>query len=337
METLETHLAAADVPEPLLHKEGHLENTNDMKENIDIKYPYILKEDHLYKRLKCQVTAQDIIQESHTYEDIEIKSHKSKDTILVSRVVLAASSPFFKQCLKDMEDGGNITITDCCFESLSLTIKYLQTGFVNIANENMMQKVRALICRLQIGDFSVKRLTKCESTDNTLPLVKEEPSFSEDNAVTSYYNYIDMLDKQNNSLIQNKKKRKAVEWENDVISSLYKESCFDEEENDGAEDYSQFKDEDFKVEPKKSKTKVLKTFKCEECPKKFNTQNKLDHHVLKKHSLDNNGNLKCEHCPKLFKTPGEKKVHEETHSKPHKCEECGATFGRKSNLIGHMR
>ena len=75
------------------------------------------------------ISFQDIIQESHTYEDIEIKSHKSKDTILVSRVVLAASSPFFKQCLKDMEDGGNITITDCCFESLSLTMKYLQTGF----------------------------------------------------------------------------------------------------------------------------------------------------------------------------------------------------------------
>ena len=334
---METQLGAVDVPPSPQH---NLEKTNELKENIDIKYPCKkLREDHLYKRLKCQVNANDIIQESHKYEDIEIKSQKSKDTILVSRVVLAASSPFFKQCLKDMEDGGNITVTDCCFESLSLTMKYLQTGFVNIANENMMQKVKALISRLQIGDFNVKKIgiTKYESTDNTLPLVKEEPSYSEDNAVTSYYNYIDMLDKQNNSLRENKKKRKAAEWENDVISSLYKESCFDEEENYGAEDYSQFHDVDFKVEPKKRKTKVSKTYKCEECSKKFNTQDKLDHHVLKKHSSDTNGRLKCEHCPKLFKTPGERKVHEETHSKPHKCEECDATFGRKSNLIGHMR
>ena len=47
--------------------------------------------------------------------------------------------------------------------------------------------------------------------------------------------------------------------------------------------------------------------------------------------------MKCEHCPKTFTRLGDKNAHEQTHTRPFKCDQCGASFGRKSNLDGHMR
>ena len=49
------------------------------------------------------------------------------------------------------------------------------------------------------------------------------------------------------------------------------------------------------------------------------------------------GELKCKHCPKVFLRPGLRRVHEQLHTKPFKCTECDASFGRKSNLVGHQR
>jgi KRAB domain-containing zinc finger protein len=66
----------------------------------------------------------------------------------------------------------------------------------------------------------------------------------------------------------------------------------------------------------------------------------MDAHVQAEH---NNGtgsvaaDLRCKFCPKTFTKLAAKRAHEGFHTKPHKCAECDAAFGRRSNLIGHMR
>jgi uncharacterized Zn-finger protein len=47
--------------------------------------------------------------------------------------------------------------------------------------------------------------------------------------------------------------------------------------------------------------------------------------------------LECKYCRKQFDKPASRRVHERLHAKPYTCEECCAAFGRKSNLVAHVR
>ena len=166
--------------------------------------------------------------------------------------------------------------------------------------------------------------------NNVVSFIKEEPSNNEDNLVKSYLNYIEQLDNQNKST------ETKNQWRDDLLNSLYK---YSENDNDDMlmedENYEEDEEEYSESKKKRPKAKLNKKFNCSDCGKSFNTQLKLKNHEIKKHTQS--GNLKCEHCTKSFKTLCDKKAHEDTHLRPFKCDECDATFGRKSNLIGHMR
>ena len=323
---------------------GDIENTT-----IDGKSLHEPKENDegTYHKLKYSISVRDFLSESLSYQDIELRSSKScEQTVRANRIVLAAVSPFFKQCLADVEEG-QITITDCCHESLTHVMHYIHNGCVTITNEVMKEKVHNLISRLQIGDFSIRHLSKLEPReDSNFDPVKSEVGWgTEENAVDNYYNYINRISKLNESQALKRKKRADNEWKSQVINSLYKEDVeaeeADEDEDFVEEDDHYYSDDDDdddeEYEKPKSKPKSsgsTKKYGCKSCGSKFSSQEKLASHTQRKHSSQK---FKCEHCPKTFSRASDKRVHEEVHSKPYKCEECDASFGRKSNLIGHLR
>ena len=316
-------------------------------ENTDIKgKPEEEKSEPSYEKLKCSISVKDFLAESQSDQDIELRSSRCGGAVRANRIVLAAVSPFFKKCLADaVPESGQITvtITDCCYESLTYVMHYIHNGAVTTADQVMKEKVESLISRLQIGDFSISHLEKFE------PLVKCEPSWDPDNAVDNYYNYINKINQHNESQTLKRKKKLDSEWKSQVISSLYKDDVEDEEMEDedfeeeaaGEEEeeyYSDEEEEEVEYERKpKSKPKSGssgKKYGCKSCSSKFSSQERLDSHLERKHSTER---LKCEHCPKTFSRASDKRVHEEVHSKPYKCDQCEASFGRKSNLIGHLR
>ncbi|CAK8676218.1 unnamed protein product [Clavelina lepadiformis] len=97
---------------------------------------------------------------------------------------------------------------------------------------------------------------------------------------------------------------------------------------------------------------------CNECGKSFMKPNLLNAHMKNVHgttnSIASNSNVTntqfslqlpdagkqyaCTDCDKVFKLPLYLKQHMlSSHDKPHKCEECGKGFGRRSDLNRHMR
>ena len=315
-------------------------NTENMKQAI--KYENISTSESIMKKIKSEVPVKEYIHESYLYQDVELLANDNSGVIKANRIVLAAASPFFKLCLKDAEDGGQIIITDCCFESLSLALKYLHYGYLEISNVLLKKKVEQLIERLQIGIFDIKNLGAKDEPSSFVAEVKVEPIINEDNAVENYYNYLKKIKDESSNSNRKRKKADDTEWRQNVISSLYHEengdagSSNDEDYKD--DDYNDDQDAYYHRKPKKLKTqkksKLIKNFICEDCDKKFSSQDKLDVHKLRKHT---NGVFKCEHCPKTFTKLGDRGAHEKTHSKPFKCDQCDMSFGRKSNLDGHMR
>ena len=324
--------------------ENNIENPSDINGKVQEE-----KSEPPYEKLKCSVSVRDFLAESQTDQDIELRSSSCGRGVRANRIVLAAVSPFFKMCLADaVTEGGQvtITITDCCYESLTYVMHYIYHGDVTTTDRAMKEKVENLISRLQIGDFSISRLEKFE------PLVKCEPSWEpEYNAVDNYYNFVAKINQHHQSQTGKRKKKLVdTEWRSQVISSLYKDDAeddemededFEEEEAEGEEEeeyYSDEEEEEVEYERKpKSKPKSVssgKKFGCKRCTSKFSSQERLDSHMERKHSTER---LKCEHCPKTFSRASDKRVHEEVHSKPYKCDQCDASFGRKSNLIGHLR
>ena len=332
---------------------GNLNTASSMEENnvenTDFNgKPPEEKSEPPYAKLKCSISVKDFLAESQNDQDIELRGSKCGRGVRANRIVLAAVSPFFKKCLADaVTESGQIivTITDCCYESLTYVMHYIHNGAVTTADQAMKEKVENLISRLQIGDFSISHLEKFE------PLVKCEPSWEPDtefNAVDNYYNYINKINQHNESQTLKRKKKLDSEWRNQVISSLYKEDVEDDEmededfEEDAAVEEEDYYSEDLEEEveyERKPKSKPKsgssgKKYGCKSCSSKFSSQERLDSHVERKHSTER---LKCEHCPKTFSRASDKRVHEEVHSKPYKCDQCEASFGRKSNLIGHLR
>ena len=332
---------------------GNHNTTNSMEENnienTDINgKPQGEKSEPPYEKFKCSISVRDFLAESQTDQDIELRSSSCGRGVRANRIVLAAVSPFFKLCLADaVTESGQITITitDCCYESLTYVMHYIHNGDVTTTDQAMKDKVESLISRLQIGDFSISHLEKFE------PLVKCEPNWDpEYNAVDNYYKLMNKINQHNESQTLKRKKKLDSEWKSQVINSLYKDDAeddemededFDEEaEGEGEEEeyYSDEEEEEVEYERKpKSKAKSAssgKKYGCKRCPSKFSSQERLESHVERKHSTER---LKCEHCPKTFTRASDKRVHEEVHSKPYKCDQCEASFGRKSNLIGHLR
>ena len=301
-----------------------------------------MTEELKYQKLTSSVSVGDFLAESRSQPDIELRSSRPGEVAVpANRIVLAAVSPFFKQCLADVEGGQDtvsITVTDSCHASLSLVMQYIYNGFVTITQQIMKDKVQTLISRLQIGDFSISQhLAKFDPSDGSaIPLVKCE---TEDNAVNNYYNFINRISKQNESQALKRKKKTDNEWKSQVINTLYKDDEMELKDEDFVEeevdDDDYYSDDEEEYEKPKSKPKsASKKYGCKTCGSKFSSQERLESHTQRKHSSQK---LKCEHCPKTFTRASDKRVHEEVHSKPYKCDECDASFGRKSNLIGHLR
>ena len=90
-------------------------------------------------------------------------------------------------------------------------------------------------------------------------------------------------------------------------------------------------------------------FQCNQCQSRFKKKERLEQHMLKKHS-----DFECETCGKKFPEQGSLKEHMRvclsfksflivyifcfqvhTGERPHQCTECGATFSFQSNFISH--
>ena len=89
-------------------------------------------------------------------------------------------------------------------------------------------------------------------------------------------------------------------------------------------------------------------FQCNQCQSRFKKKERLEQHILKKHS-----DFECETCGKKFTEQGSLKEHVRvclsfksfqnvhfffqvhTGERPHQCTECGATFSFQSNFISH--
>ena len=224
---------------------GNHNTTNSMEENnienTDINgKPQGEKCEPPYEKLKCSISVRDFLAESQTDQDIELRSSSCGRGVRANRIVLAAVSPFFKMCLADaVTESGQvtITITDCCYESLTYVMHYIHQGDVTTTDQVMRDKVQALISRLQIGDFSISHLEKFE------PLVKCEPNWDpEYNAVDNYYNFVAKINQHNESQTLKRKRKLDSEWKSQVISSLYKDDVEDDEMED--EDFEEAEGEE---------------------------------------------------------------------------------------------
>ena len=89
---------------------GTTEEYNQMDPVMKLKHGVnnIVKDEqqnnfHILQRLReYKVPVHDFIKESCLYKDIEIRTNTDdRNSIKVNRVVLAASSPFLKKCLKN--------------------------------------------------------------------------------------------------------------------------------------------------------------------------------------------------------------------------------------------
>ena len=78
-------------------------------------------------------------------------------------------------------------------------------------------------------------------------------------------------------------------------------------------------------------------FTCDTCNKKYNSQQKLVHHIQNHH--ENNTQFTCTICEKTFKLKHSLNVHvKSVHNfKTVNCAICDKSFNRQSNLNGHMK
>merc|ERR1719232_2385268 len=221
----------------------------------DIKYENISTAETIMRKIKSEVPVNEYIHESYLYQDVELRANDNSSVIKANRIVLAAASPFFKLCLKDAEDdGGQIIITDCCFESLSSALKYLHFGCLEVSNLSMKKKVEQLIERLQIGIFDIKNLGAKDEPSSFVAEVKVEPIINEDNAVENYYNYLKKIKDESSNSNRKRKKADDTEWRENVISGLYHEENGDA----GSSNDEDYKDDDYNDESSNSNRKRKK-------------------------------------------------------------------------------
>ena len=273
--------------------------------------------------LKHEVSVSDYIKESHLFGDIEIKTNTEANIINFSRVVLAASSPFLENCLKNLGEESQLIVTDCSFQTLLLAVEFLEHGNVETTQE-IMEDVKEVLERLEIGDFDNSMDTKSEPIDLVTD-VKIEPheeriKFSPvSNSKKIEDDDCDEVDDIKDFVFENE-----VDLKNNDVDMDLKDDYL-------LEDPTDF---DYTDTPKIIKSKKIKDIECQECNKKFSSQERLNNHKSKVHS---GAIFKCEHCPRTFTKLGEKNCHENNHTRPFKCDQCDKTFGKNSTLQGHLR
>jgi len=275
-----------------------------------------------YVKLRSTLGINEILANSLHYHDITVRCKGDDRSFNVNKIVLAAASPLFRKCLSGEEEGCQIVLADCSYSCLSLVIQYIYSGEVYLEDLEQKQEVEHLCVELQIGEGREKDVPPNEQTQ--IPLIKSEPEksddypYDEENTVEHFNHFLSNIE-TDNEVQKNKRKAKCPQkkqsgWEEDVdFKDLFKEE----------------KDKKIKSE----KEDIEGEFTCELCNKSYNKKQRFDDH-MSKHTGEQ---LKCKYCPKLFDRPGLRRVHEQLHTKPFKCTECDASFGRKSNLIGHQR
>lgn len=82
-------------------------------------------------------------------------------------------------------------------------------------------------------------------------------------------------------------------------------------------------------------------YQCADCAKSYSTHSGLNKH--KQFHCTASGtshakkSFKCDYCPKTYNSQGALKMHIRTHTKPCKCHLCGKAFSRPWLLNGHIR
>lgn len=269
-----------------------------------------------YKNIKSVIEITEILSTSSCYHDTLVQCKGDERSIPVNRFVLAAASPLLKKCLQGKDEDCQILLTDCSYECLVLVIKYIYSGNVFTSNIEQKQEVERLLIRLQIGQV---RDEKLENEPNHITIKTEpEKGSSQYSYDENFYHFMTNNETDNDTQRNKRKakcpKKKEAGWEEDVD---FKDLFTGENEH-------KIKSENEEVEGE---------FKCTICKKSYSKKQRFDDH-MSKHTGEK---LKCKFCPKLFDRPGLRRVHEQLHTKPFKCTECDASFGRKSNLVGHQR
>jgi len=278
------------------------------------------------KHFKNNIGIIKILSNRSSYHDINIRCSGDERHIPVNRLVLAAASTLFRECLPDVDEDNQILVADCSFDCLSLVVQYIYTGSICASSIALKYEVENTIDRLNIGQISHEKQLKNEPNQVNVPFIKTEPerstsqtsSCDEESNVENFFHFMTSTSPENESQ-RNKRKtkypqKKCKEWEDDV-------------------DFKDLFSDKNKQKIKKENEDIGGEFKCSFCGKSYSKQQRLDDHMTK-HTGEK---LKCKYCPKFFDRPGLRRVHEQLHTKPFKCTECDASFGRKSNLIGHQR
>ena len=297
-------------------------------------------------KLKHNINISEIISEARDTEDVELRSAGEGGVVRGNKVILAAASPVLRRCLEYIEDGGVVTITESCHQSLKLTLDYIYHGFVKVEQDDMRSKVQALLSVLQVGKCLPPSPTSLP--DDKQSVTKDEDDQIEIKAEPDF----DDIEPEEFHFVQSF--LKEGQWRNDSLSSLYKfegDNDYDED-NEEDEDYAEpttkktkIKTDEYEEEflekkrrkKKKSEVKVKgEALPCDLCGQKFTSQNRLDQHISRRH-INGQTDLTCQYCPRTFNKVGDLNHHENTHTKPFKCHICEMSFGRKSNLIGHVR
>ena len=77
---------------------------------------------------------------------------QSEESVVANRILLAAASPLFRLVLRDVEEGGQITVTDCSTETLGQLVQYCTTGTVTIPDLAAQHRLQSLITTMQVPD-----------------------------------------------------------------------------------------------------------------------------------------------------------------------------------------
>ena len=80
-------------------------------------------------------------------------------------------------------------------------------------------------------------------------------------------------------------------------------------------------------------------YRCVDCDKRYDSQGKLNFHVIKFHNHKGIKNHVCDICYKEFTRPYELKIHYDVHKRSGelKCDFCEKSFAHKSNKLAHVK
>jgi len=305
-----------------------------------------------------KVGLEEILSSGEAYHDMVLRCSGDTPGIPVHRLVLAAASPLLSRCLPDSEEGCEVLIPDTLPSQLMHFVQYIYTGVADVSQKEK-EDLLELLQRLSVGgEFhrSVKG-TSDEPVDNNHKSddhkdvakmdmnpdecsvkeeVVEDAANDKENSVEAVsYAAAEMFLQKQEARVKKKKRKNKTPLKTDRWDDEDDDYFGDEDyEGGGYRNFHGVKDEDVNgVDVKAKKPKIEGNWTCSHCSKKFTREQKYQDHL----SVHTGEGLKCKFCPKVFERPGLRRVHEQLHTKPFKCDSCDASFGRKSNLIGHQR